>query len=94
MNKVNQIVICKDDYESKEEFENAIKDAIMVLLNNNYIMTVKYDEKFFGIVSIEFNYADQEYCDAYPYWLMPEEAEIIECYREDDDEGYSLGEMS
>lgn len=85
MNKVNQIVVCKDDYKCNEEFENAIRDAVMVLLNNNYIMTVKYDEKGLGIVSIEFNYAEQEYCDAYPYWLLPEEIEIVESYREDED---------
>ena len=58
MKKVNQLVVCKDDYNTKEEFENAIKDAVMVLLNNNYIMTVKYDEKEMGIVAIEYDYAD------------------------------------
>lgn len=75
--KTNKIVICKDKYESQEKFENAIKDAIMVLLNNDYIMTVRYDEKNFGIISIEYNYAEQEYREAYPYWLFPEEFESI-----------------
>lgn len=78
MNKVNQIVICKDQYKTKEEFENAIKDAIMVLLNNNYIMTVRYDEKGLGIVAIEYNSDDQVFGDAYPYWLLPEEWESVE----------------
>lgn len=78
MNKVNQIVICKDQYKSQEEFQNVIRDAIMVLLNNNYIMTVRYDEKGLGIVAIEYNYAEQEFGDAYPYWLMPEEIESVE----------------
>ena len=78
MNNVNEIVICKDDYKSKEDFENAIKDAIMVLLSNNYIMTVKYDEKSFGIVSIEYNHDNQEYGGTYPYWLLPEEWESVE----------------
>lgn len=78
MNKVNQIVICKDQYESQEEFQNAIRDAIMVLLNNDYIMTVDYDEKGLGIVVIEYNHSEQEFGCAYPYWLMPEEIESIE----------------
>lgn len=78
MQNVNEIVICKDEYKSKEEFENAIRDAIMVLLNNNYIMTVRYDDKGLGIVVIEYNYANQEFGCAYPYWLEPEELESVD----------------
>lgn len=78
MNKVNRFTVCRDEYKSKEEFENAIRDAVMVLLNNNYIMTVRYDEKGLGIVAIDYNYADQAYGGAYPYWLMPEEIESVE----------------
>lgn len=77
MNKVNSIVICRDEYKSKEEFENAIKDAVMVLLNNNYIMTVRYDEKGLGIVVINFESDNEEYGSPYPYWLTPEEWETI-----------------
>ena len=77
MNKVNQIVICKKEYKSQEDFENAIKDVIMVLLNNDYIMTVEYDEKNLGIVLIEYDYKNQEYGEPYPYWLLPEERETI-----------------
>ena len=77
MKRTNEIVICRDEYKSKEEFENAIRDAVMVLLNNNYIMTVRYDEKGFGIVAIEFNSDKQEYGGVYPYWLSPEEFESV-----------------
>lgn len=77
MKKVNQIVICKDEYNSKEEFENAIKDAVMVLLNNNYIMTINYDNKGFGIVVIEYDDANETFGGYYPYWLLPEECESI-----------------
>lgn len=77
MNKVNSIVICKDKFKTEEDWKNAIKDAIMVLLENDYIMTVRYDEKGFGIVAIDYNYAEQEFGAAYPYWLMPEEWESI-----------------
>lgn len=79
MNRVNQLTVCKDDYKTKEEFENAIKDAIMLLLNNNYIMTVKYDDcdKELGVIVIEYNYADLEYGAAYPHWLYPYEEESV-----------------
>lgn len=77
MNKVNCITICKEDYENQKDFENAIKKAIMVLLDNNYIMTVRYDEKSYGIVAIEFNPTNKEYGCDYPYWLSPKEIESV-----------------
>lgn len=80
MNKVNELVLCRENYDSQEEFENEIKKAVMLLLNANQIMTIRYDEKGLGIVSIE--YADQSYGDYYPYWLLPEEIESV-LYNED-----------
>lgn len=79
MNKVNTLVICKEHYKSEEEFEKVIKDAIMLLLNAEYVMTIKYDanDKEMGIVVIEYNYAELEFGDRYPYWLYPEEAESV-----------------
>lgn len=77
MNKVNSIVICRHKYNSQEEFENAIRDAIILLLNAEYVMTVRYDEKGLGIVVIDYNYGNKEFGDAYPYWLMPEEWESV-----------------
>lgn len=88
MNKVNELVLCREDYESQEEFENEIKKAVMLLLNANQIMTVRYDEKGLGIIIIEYKYADQNYGDYYPYWLSPEEIEsvIFDNERVDDNE--------
>ena len=83
MKRANELVICKDDYKTKEDFENAIKEAIMVLLNNNYIMTVRYDDKGIGIVSIEYNYVKEEYGDYYPRWLLPEEYETVFIKKQD-----------
>ena len=77
MNDVNQIIICRDQYRHQEDFEDAIKDAVMVLLNNDYIMTVRYDEKGLGIVAIEYNHNDATYGSDYPYWLSPDEYESI-----------------
>lgn len=77
MNKVNKLVLCREDYESQEEFENEIKKAVMLLLNANQIMTIRYDEKGLGIIVIEYKYADQNYGDYYPYWLLPDEIESV-----------------
>ena len=74
---ISNITICKDEYRNRDEFEDAIKRAIMVLLENNYIMTVKYDDKGLGIVTIDFNPADETYGCDYPYWLSAEESEMI-----------------
>lgn len=77
MNKVNELVLCRENYSSQEEFENEIKKAVMLLLNADQIMTIRYDEKGFGIVAIEYKYADQSYGDYYPYWLLPDEIESV-----------------
>lgn len=77
MNKVNELVICRDKYGSQEEFENEIKKAVMLLLNADQIMTIRYDEKGLGIIAIEYKYADQSYGDYYPYWLLPDEIESV-----------------
>lgn len=77
MNRVNEIVICRNKYNSQEEFENTIKDAVMLLLNAEYVMKIRYDEKGLGIVVIEYESDNKEYGCAYPYWLMPEEYESV-----------------
>ena len=78
MNDINELVICQEEYSSKEEFEQAIKDAVMLLLNANYIMIVKYDEKGLGIVSIDYVHKDNDdYGGIYPYFLTNEEYEFL-----------------
>lgn len=77
MRRVNELTVCREDYNSEVDFENAIKDAVMVLLNNNYIMTIKYDDKEFGIVWIQYDYAKKDFGGALPYWLLPEEEETV-----------------
>lgn len=86
MKNVNQLVVCKEDYNSYEEFENEIKNAVMLLLNAGYIMTVNYDDndKELGVVVISYNSADDSFGDRYPYWLYPDEEESI-IYRNNND---------
>ena len=58
MRKANEIVICRDEYDNQHDFEEMIKNAVMLLLNNDYIATIRYDEKSLGIVAIEYDYDD------------------------------------
>lgn len=77
MNNVNSMVICKDDYKNEEEFKNAIRDAIMVILNNGYIAVIRYDERGLGIVTIEYQHDNKEFGCSYPYFLTPDEYESV-----------------
>lgn len=74
----NKVTVCKQNYKTNEEFENAVKQIVMWLINNDYILTIKYDDKEYGIVWIVFDYANEEYGGPLPYWLTPEEADRIE----------------
>ena len=77
MKNVNSIAICRDNFNTKEEWKNAIRDMVVALLDNNQIMTIRYDEPAFGIVVIEFNPDDQSVGCNYPYWLSPTEEESV-----------------
>ena len=77
MSDINNITICRDTYKTQEDFENAIKKAVMVLLDNEYIMTVRYDEPGLGIVCIDFEHDDPSIGCHYPYWLSPSEWESV-----------------
>ena len=87
MNKVNELVLCKDDYKDEAEFYSAVTTAIKLLIDAGYILTVEWDEKGLGILRIKYNYADREYGCEYPYWLTCEQADMLyaECEREEDD---------
>lgn len=82
MKDVNSIAIVRDNYSTREEWEDAIKKMVINLLYNRQIMTVRYDEPGLGIVDIEFNPDQMEYGCHYPYWLSPTEEESV-IYDED-----------
>lgn len=78
MVEVNRITFCKDNYQSEQEWKDAIAAAVMLLLEAEYIMTVKYDEKGLGIVCIDFESDKLEWGGPFPYWLEPEDFEKLE----------------
>ena len=69
MKKVNRITLCKNNYSTVQEWKDAIAATVMLLLEAEYIMTVRYDEKGLGIVCIDFDYADRSCGNPYPCWL-------------------------
>ena len=75
--KVSRLILCRDCYKSQEEFENEIKKAVMLLLNSEHIMTIRYDEKDLGIVVIEYDSDDLNLCAHYPYWLSSTEIQSV-----------------
>ena len=75
LKKVNELVLCSEDYSNENEFRNNIVEAIMLLTGAGYICVVREDE--IGIITIEYENFDQSYGKPYPYWLTPEQAENI-----------------
>jgi hypothetical protein len=75
LKKVNELVLCSEDYSNENEFRNKIVEAIMLLTGAGYICVVREDE--IGIIAIEFERSDRSYGSPYPYWLTPEQAESI-----------------
>ena len=78
MNKVNELVLCSDDYadhDNENEFQNKLAEALMLLMGAGYICTVREDEV--GIIVINYERDDHSYGSPYPYWLTPEQAESI-----------------
>jgi hypothetical protein len=77
MNKVNTIVFCKDDYNTEQDWMNAVRDATFLLLNAQYQMVIKYDEPGLGIIRLDFESSDESFGAPWPYWLTPTEAESV-----------------
>jgi hypothetical protein len=77
MQDINRIVIDRNNHESQEEFENAIRDAVMLLMNEGYVMVVRYDEPGLGIVCIDFDHDDLCMGSPYPYWLTSGQCESV-----------------
>ena len=86
MHDVNTLVICRDEFETEEMFFNAIRDAIKVLLDNNYISVIDWDEKGFGIVRIDYASSEKTLGEPYPVWLSPEEEELVIMSKDDESE--------
>lgn len=78
--KYNTLIINEKNYTNgytvnNDAYQKAIGEAILMLMQNDYIAVVKQECGDFTI--IEYQYANQEYGTAYPYWLSYEESETV-----------------
>ena len=77
MRDTNEICIDRDNFSSREEWEDAAKRAIISLLENGQIMTVSAPEFKMGLIEIEYNPNRPEWGVDMPYWLSPSEQESV-----------------
>ena len=77
MKDVNSIAIDRNNFKSREEWEDAVKRLIFSLLENDQIMTVSAPEFKMGLVEIEYNPNKPEWESHYPYWLSHNEVESV-----------------
>ena len=87
MADINTLTLCRDKYKTEEEFTAAISTAVKLLLDAEYIMTVRYDEPGLGICCIDYDHANITMGNPYPVWLSTDEWDLILDYRYNKDEG-------
>lgn len=89
--KVNTLTLKKSDYKcgydrqfNEVNWRKAIGEAIDVLINAGYVCVVRGEDC--DICVIDYNYANSEYGDYHPVWLLPEEEEsvVYEEYKEEE----------
>jgi len=82
--KVNEIVFCRKDDETKEELFQRVGEQLKLLLGAGYLAVVRYDEPGIGVIVIEYQHDENlDYWGCVqPMWVTPEEAEKIICMRE------------
>lgn len=80
MSKVNTLVILKDNYKTKNEFETAIGQAVVFFMNNGYVVCSEFDrgEIDLGVAVIQFESNDPNCINLYPYWLNEDQAEALD----------------
>lgn len=73
MNRYEQIVFTEEEFGDR--LWKAVSEQLKLLAEARYVCVVKEEEH--GIVVIQFQYDRQEFGEAYPYWLYPEEEEMV-----------------
>lgn len=73
MDRYNTIVFAEEEFGDR--LWQAVSEQLKLLAEARYICVVKEEEH--GTVVIQFNYDRPEFGCAYPYWLYPEEEEMV-----------------
>lgn len=64
---VRYITVCKDNFKSAEEWEQAIARAVRVLIENRCVVRMELEE--FDTMVIEFDYQDFQIAERRCVWL-------------------------
>lgn len=72
---VSYIAICKKNYDDDYEWEEAIHNAIKVLVENEYVVRMELQD--FGVMIIEYDYRDYELSDHRCVWLTDTELDTV-----------------
>lgn len=72
---VSYIAISKKNYDADCEWEEAIYNAIKLLIENNYV--VKMELQDFGMMIIEYDHQDHELSDRRCVWLTDTELDTV-----------------
>ena len=70
----NEMVFCVENYNDKYQMFLDIGTTLKTLLENEYIVVVRYDEPALGIVILEYEHDehDNPYGCANPVWMIKE----------------------
>lgn len=90
MKKTNTLTLKKSDYYDygrqfdEVKWRKVIGETVDGLINAGYVCVVRREDC--DICVIDYNYADRDYGDYYPVWLLPEEEEsvVYEEYKEEE----------
>lgn len=86
--EVNRITLCRNDWDSDEEFTKKIGETLQLLFKCGYICVVMDDDGSGSVIVIEYQH--DERLDAFgvynPMWVSPEEEEMITVKRLDNSE--------
>ena len=74
---MNHLTFCRDNYKTEEDWKNAVKTFLFLLLEEKQIAVVRYDEPGLGIIIVEYNHDHRTMGTPYPYLLTPEEEETV-----------------
>lgn len=78
---LGQITLDRCNYDTKERFFTTLANQIQVLMDNDYICTVKKEDCDYYTITYDFD--DTSLGGSYPYWLSSEESEELEnCIRQ------------
>lgn len=74
----NEIVLCKDNYNTEKEFKEAIANQLQLLFDNNYEVLVSREDGFAVIMEFTHDHRSDDWgTDRFMLVTADEEADIL-----------------